>query len=243
MKKLYSTAGVCLVFATLTFLDATARAQAPEESLPRPSIRVTGEATLTAKPDRAEIGIGVVTEAKTAKAAAAENTQRLDAVISGLRKALGPSADIKTTGYSLQPIYSAPKPGAARAVEGYSATNIVQVRTEDLTQVGAIIDLATQSGANKIHSLVFTLKDEQSIRTQALREAAVRAREKADAIASALGAKIIRVLLAEESGPVVRPMLRESFAMAAESRVVPTPVEPGTIEVHATVTLTVEISP
>jgi uncharacterized protein YggE len=58
-------------------------------------------------------------------------------------------------------------------------------------------------------------------------------------MAAALGMKLGRVLMAEEgpSQPPVRPMMARAAAMAAA----PTPVEPGLIEVRATVTLTIAL--
>jgi uncharacterized protein YggE len=228
--------------AMLAWFASTAWGQGSMDKPVYPSIRVTGEGTVTAKPDQAQIDIGVVTEAQNAQAAATENAKKLDAVLAELRKALGPGADIKTTSYALTPIYHYPKEGGSPTITGYSATNVIQLKTTDLTQVGKIIDTAAQSSANRIQSLQFTLKDEQAAHLQALREAIAKARAKAEAMASALGLKIVRVLSVEEGGPPVRPV----YAAAMQARAaapVQTPVEPGTIEVRATVTLSVEIAP
>lgn len=228
--------------AAISAVHAEALAQDPADKPVRPTIRVTGEATVTAKPDRAEINIGVLTQATTGQAAATQNAQKQDAVLSELRKVLGLAAEIKTISYSLSPNYRYPKEGGQPTIAGYTASNIVQVTTNDLAQVGKVIDVATQSGANTVQSLRFTLKDEQRVRAQALGEAAIRARGKADALASALGLKIVRVLHIDEGG-VTMPLPMNTRAFSAEAGVaVATPVESGTIDVHATVTLTVEIA-
>jgi uncharacterized protein YggE len=236
-----------IIYSYLTLLllmlpGGAALAQEPSDRAARPSIRVTGEATVSAKPDQAQIDIGVVTQAQTAQAAATQNAQRLDTVLNDLRRTLGAVAEIKTISYSLTPNYRYPKEGGTPTVTGYTATNVLQVKTGDLAQVGKVIDLATQSGANQIHRLQFTLKDEQAVRAQALREAATKARGKAEAIASALGLKIARVLLVEESSPIVRPLAADMAVERLTSAAPPTPVEPGTIEVRAIITLTVEVS-
>ena len=228
--------------AMLAWLVSAAWGQELMDKPAYPSIRVTGEAAVTTKPDQAQIDVGVVTEAKNAQAAAAENAERLDAVLAELRKALGPEADIKSTSYSLTPVYHYSKEGGTPTITGYSATNVIQVKTNELTQVGKIIDTATQSSANRIQSLQFTLKDEQAVYIQALREAVAKARAKGEAIASALGLKIVRVLSVEEGGPLSRPVYAEGMQARAAAPV-QTPVEPGTIEVRARVTLTVEIAP
>lgn len=240
MKKTRKMIDVLLILIALIMLNATATAQDTPERNPRPSIRVIGEATITAKPDQAQIDIGVVTQAQNAQDAASQNARKLEAVISALRTTIGAGADIKTISYSLNPNYRYPERGGQPTITGYTASNIVQVTLGDLTQVGKIIDVATQSGSNNIQSLRFMLKNEQASRAQALREAATKARAKADALASALGVRIQRVLFIEESGQAVPiPMYARAEMGAAAAQ---TPVEAGTIDVRATVILTVEIT-
>lgn len=240
-------------------IPAVARAQEPGERPFPPEIRVTADASIAAKPDRATIEIGVVTDAKTAQAAAAQNAKRVGAVISALRAvlpaadnesapgdtpppgaAMASPAEITTVGYSLDPVYNRPKPGSNPVITSYSAANTVRVTTDDLAVVGRLIDGAMGAGANRINRLAFTLQDEQPLMMKALQQAAARAKGKAEAIAAALGVRIVRVLQVEENGPPVRPverMLRFSAAAPEET----TPVESGTIDVTATVTLTVEV--
>jgi uncharacterized protein YggE len=224
----------------LTLLVAVVAAQEPSERPTPPSIRVSGEATVTVQPDQARIDIGVTTQAQTAQAAAANNAQRLDMVIAELRRALGSGAEIKTISYSLNPDYRYPKGGGRPTITGYTATNVVRVTLNDLTRIGQVIDAATQSGANQVQRLQFTLKDEQAAQSQALRAAAVKAKAQAESLAQALGLKIGRVLSVVESSGGVQPIMRDVTLARAEASA-STPVEPGTIEVRATVTLTVEI--
>ena len=232
------------IVSALVASNGYAQAEASSERrAPKPSIRTSGEATVTAKPDRAIIDLGVVAQAQTAQAAAAQNATRLDAVLRELKSAAGPGAEIKTTSYSLEPNYRYPKPGGPPEISGYTARNVVEVTSGDLESVGKIIDTVTKSGANTIDRLQFTLKDEQPARAQALREASVKARANADAIAGALGVKIAGILFAEEEAGAMQPP-RPMFARAAmaEAMAAPTPVVAGTLEIHGTVTLTVEIT-
>ena len=232
--------GLSILFTLALFNGNLFARQDAQDKNPRPSIRVTGEATITTKPDQAEIDIGVVTQAQNAQDAATQNAQKVDAVLAALRNAIGAGADIKTVGYSLNPNYRYPERGGQPTITGYTASNTVQVKTSTLTQVGKIIDVSTQSGANNIQALRFTLKDEQAARAQALKEAALKARAKADALASALGLRIQRVLFVEEQGQTTPIPMYAKAAM--EAGVGQTPVEPGTIDVRATVTLTVEVA-
>ncbi len=222
----------------LTLGAVQAVAQDSTDKLP-PSIRTSGEAVVTAKPDRANIDIGVVTQADTSQAAVAQNAQKLKATLARLRQLLGSSADIKTISYNVSPTYRYPKEGGEPTITGYTAQNIVRITLDDLTKVGNVIDTATQSGANRVQNLQFTLKDEATVQAQALRLAAVQARSKAQTLATALGLQIRRVLSVVESGSPIIPVRDVAYARVAEAS--QTPIEPGTIEVRASVSYTVEV--
>jgi len=122
----------------------------------------------------------------------------------------------------------------------------VQVTLDDLGKIGAVIDAATQAGANRIQGIQFTLRDQDAVRAQALREAATRARAEVDVLAAALGVKVLRILSVEESSPRLMPLRvyngAASRAMAADAAA-PTPVEAGTLDITADVTLSVEVGP
>ncbi|HOK47594.1 MAG TPA: SIMPL domain-containing protein, partial [Bryobacteraceae bacterium] len=119
-------------------------AQAPP---PPPYIQAFGEGVVAVAPDQAHIAVGVVTQAATAEAAGTQNAERADAVIRELRRVAGPNAEIRTAGYSLEPMYRSPR-DAAPEISGYTARNTVLVTTSDLKSVGPIIDAAMKAGAN-----------------------------------------------------------------------------------------------
>ena len=111
----------------------------------------------------------------------------------------------------------------------------------DLPLLGKVIDAACDSGANNINGVSFSLKDETHARNQALAEAAMKARAAAEAIAKALNVQVVGVLQAETSqAPIVRPLTR-SFAANALPQAMPTPIEPGDLDIHASVTVTLEV--
>jgi uncharacterized protein len=231
---------VCLVVAMVAATAAWADAQPAQDKSGRPYIRATGEATVSAKPDRARLEIGVVTEAGNAQNAAAQNATQTESMVTALRRSLGQTAEIHTSGYSLTPNFRYSKDGGQPTLSGYTASNTVAIVTDDLAKVGKVIDAGTQAGANNVRGLEFQLKDETPVRAQALTEAARKARAAAEAMAAALGLKVVRVLSAEEGRPpqVIRPM-----AMAMKAAPSPTPIESGNIQVQASVTVTVEVAP
>lgn len=217
-----------------------------QDSLPRvPSVVAQGEATIQARPDEARVSVGVVTQAPTAQAAGGLNAKQTAELIAQLKNALGTNADIRTQHYSIYPNYTHPKEGRAPVISGYTANNTVEVRLTDLAKVGNVVDVSTRAGANNINGVQFTLRDEQKFRADALRQAAIKAKANADALAAALGLKVIRVLRVQASdSPPVYPMAAMKMArMAAEDAAVPTPMEPGTITLRATVEVTEEVGP
>ena len=228
-----------LMLAALLGLHSSASAQAE-----RPQIRVTGRATVSVQPEQASVDVGVVTEAPEAKDAARLNAEKLDAVLKAIRNALGSAAKLETLSYSLNPVYRYPQPRTEPVLAGYSASNVVRVKQLALDKVGEVIDLATSSGANSVSNIAFGLRDEAAAKARALREAAIDARAKADALADALGLQVLGVLSVSEGEPdIVRPMPMYRAEMAMAQADAPTPVEAGAIEVRASVTLVVLINP
>lgn len=225
------------------FLSVSTVYGQPVAERPRPpSITVNGEATIAAEPDQAQIDIGVFTQARTAPDASRENAERLARVLAEVKKLLSKADEVKTSGYSLNPQYRYPQGGKPEIV-GYTANNIVRIKTSKLDDVGKLIDAAMQAGANNINRLLFTLKDEEAARLDALRQASAKAKAKAEAIAASLGLKILRISSVTEGERSFQPIFRQApmargEALAAQA---PTPVEPGTVDVRSTVSLTAEV--
>jgi hypothetical protein len=236
MKKIFFAFGLFALFAT------TAQAQQRDDRPRPPSITVSGEATISAEPDLAQIDIGVVTQAPSAPEASKENAERLTRVLTEVKKILGKDDEAKTSGYSLTPTYRYPKGGKPEIV-GYNASNTVRIKSVRLDQVGRLIDAAMQAGANNVNRLVFTLKDEQAAQLDALRAASAKAKVKAEAIAGSLGLKIVKIASITEGERAIQPVFRQTMAARGEAlAAAPTPVEPGTVEIRSTVTLTAEVS-
>ena len=234
----------------VSVLFGVAAAMAPafaQQAAPAPSsIRVTGESKVTARPDRVQIDLGVTTRAAHSQEAASENARQVDAVLAAVKQAAGPAAVLKTISYALSPNYLYHSSGGEPTITGYTASNVVQVQLDDLARIGSVIDSATQAGANHVQGVQFTLRDQDAVRATALREAALRARAEAEVLAGALGLKVLRVLSVEEQSPQVMPvryMPAPRAGLASASAAVSTPVEAGTLDISAEVTLTVEVAP
>jgi len=207
-------------------------------------VAVTGEATVQAEPDTAVVTVAVVTQNASASEAQAENASKTDAVVRAVRAAAGTGAEVRTSGYSLQPQY-AYREGAPPTITSYIVRNAVTVTTGELNRAGAVIDAASRAGANSVDGLSFTLRNDVQARRRALSEATREALSKARTVATTLGGSVVRVVEVQEAGafrPPV-PVYTAEFGRTAvtSQAAAPTPVEPGSLEIRAQVQLVAEV--
>lgn len=196
-------------------------------------------------PDRVYIDIGVTTQAQRSQAATSQNAARISAVVAAVKRASGPTVQLTTTEYAVSPSYHYPRGGGTPTIVGYTASNVVRVRLDDLTRIGRVIDAATEAGSNNVQDIRFALRDEQAARSEALRKAALNARQDAQALVDALGLRVVRILSVSEQSPRIAPapVYPQAMDMRLAAAAPATPVEAGSIDVNATVTLTVEVAP
>ncbi len=201
----------------------------------RPYVRASGDATVSARPDQAKLSASVVTSGNTAQEAADKNATIMTSVIAQLRTVVGNSPDvIKSTGYSVYPVTRTVN--GSTLVTSYTAQNTVEVTLGNILLASRVIDTAVAAGATNIGSLVFELADPNPSRVEALKKAAQLAKTKAEAIASALGMRLGNITVLEETGGIgIRTFSVGTASLAA------TPVQPGLVDVSATVTLQADI--
>ncbi len=209
-------------------------AQATVVAASSKGVFVSGQGEVTVKPDVAYVELGVETQRKTALEAQRENAKISERVVDRL-VSLGLSRDkIETTRLSLYPIRNRNK-SDEDIVTGYRATNQVRVTISALDRVGQIIDGAVDAGANTVNDIVFSVKDLSKFKAEALKEAARDARERAEAIASALGLKVAGVIsISDEGVPVImtsRPYELRGAGEWDQAKAL-TPVEPGDVRIH-----------
>jgi uncharacterized protein YggE len=168
----------------------------------------------------------------------------MNAVIDALVSAGIPKDQMKTTGYSIYPVYQDSTGLLNPKIKTYQVTNTLQVTLKDVNQTGTVIDTAVTSGINTVSSIQFMLSDEQAqtLRSDALKKAVTLARADADVVAAALGVNITGTQSADISQgymPVVYDTYRAEAAITKSA--VPTPIQPGDVTVTAQVTITYSI--
>ncbi|HVE58239.1 MAG TPA: SIMPL domain-containing protein, partial [Pyrinomonadaceae bacterium] len=230
-----------VVFAAALYLYRPA----PSNNYTR--VTVVGESQTEVPPDTAVVSFSVVTQNANAVTAQQENARKIEAVLKALENTTnGAKQEVKTSNYSLSPEQDYSGSGMPKII-GYEARNTVTVTTDNLNQVGALIDAATKAGANSVEGISFVLRDDSSKRGDALGTATKQAMTKAESIAASLGGKIVRVVETVEGGATPTPVIYQNSTAAANSNATfakpefRTQIQAGSINVRGQVTLVVEI--
>ena len=242
MKRLLTTIwATTLILSVATILHAQTATPGTSDTRRATRITVGGDAIVQAQPDTAILTISVVTQGRRAIDAQQENATKTDAVMQALKAAAGPSAEIKTSGYSVQPqrVYRENQPPT---ITGYEARNTITVTLGDLKKVADVIDASSQAGANDIAGIAFTLRQDRPARDQALRQATREAMSKAEVVANALGRKVTRIVEVQEEGFVRPPQpvyQAEAFMVKRDNAA--TPIEVGSLDITSRVLLIAEV--
>ena len=218
-----------------TLLSVPALAQ----TAPPAAITVTGEATVSAAPDLAQIDGGVSSDAKTAREASDANNAAMGKILLALKGAGIAENDFQTSRLSLQPQYAPNRTGPFLVV-GYRASNRVTVRLREPNKLASVIDTLVSAGANDIGGIAFTVSSASKLLDGAREQAIADARRKAEIYAKAAGVSLgAPVNISEESSPVPAPFRKNIATMAAA----PAPVSPGEETLQVTVSVSWAIKP
>ncbi len=200
-----------------------------------PAISVSGEASVSAPPDLAQIDAGVASDAKTAREAAEANNAAMAKVLQSLKTAGIADKDYQTSRLSLQPQYAPNRPGQATVI-GYRASNRVTIKVHDVSKVAGVIDALVGAGANDVGNIYFTVAEPSKLLDEAREKAVADARRKAEIYAKAAGVTLGQPLsIAEDGAPA--PVFRAK-TFAAPMAAAPTPVAQGEETLSVTVNVT-----
>jgi len=228
MRRLAIAAAALAALSALAATLRTGDAAAVEPGAAG-GITVQGSATESGAPTKAELSLGVESRSETAKGALAANSTAMRKVLAAIRAAGG--KDLRTQSVWLSSVYGDNGP------QGFSATNTVTA-TIEVGKAGALIDAAVAAGANQVSGPSMSAADQEALYRTALKAAVADARERAEALAAAGGVTLGRVTAIVEGGGSA-PM---PIGMAAKAADASTPIEPGTQDVTAQVSVTFAIS-
>jgi uncharacterized protein YggE len=227
------------LFVPLLLALATQTPGAPQTTN-EPVVVTTGEGVVKTAPDRVWVTIAAESRAKSPREAQRANVDAMKAVFDKL-KAMGLPADaIRTSGYDLQPQFD--YVNGRQSLREYLARNSIEVRVDDVTRAGEVLDAAVGSGATSVSGVRFDLKDRSAAEREALKKAVADARGRADAAAAGASMRVDRIVRIEEQRmmiPEPRPMMMARQSMVADAA--GPPMSPGELEIRVTVTMTSSI--
>jgi uncharacterized protein len=197
-------------------------------------ITVSGEGSVLAAPNRATATVGVRTENQNLQNAQSENAEKSNAMLAALQNLGISKDDIKTADFRIDPIYT--YEDGKQFFQGYRVTHLYSITIRNIAQAGLIIDTAVENGANEIMNIQFSVAEPQELYNRALSMAVVDSYNKAQTVARTLGIQtaISPLSITEETlKGLPGPFLVASLDTSSGSG---TPIEPGQLEIKATVT-------
>lgn len=225
---------IAIVIVALVFMG--------QKNEPQNQFSVSATGKVFARPDIANINIGLKTEIKkTAAEAVKENTDKMNTIIRALKELEIEEKDIQTTNYFLNPVYDWTETTGQR-LKGYEVSQNVTVKIRELEKIGETIAMTTAKGANQVGNISFTIDDEFALRNEARDKAIQKAKEKAEQIVAATGMKLGKIVNVYESQsyyPTPINYAREmSYGLGAKDEASAAPeIQVGQNEVQVEVTV------
>ena len=200
------------------------------------TVGVGADATVERAPDEATVTVADVGRGETAAAARNDVSGDADAVRDALESE---GATVTASRFSVSPEYDYGDGG--RELVGYVAVHTVEAETSDVDTVGALVDAAVDSGADRVDGITYGLSDETraEARDEALTTAMERARGDATTLAAAedRGVGDAVTIQTSQSG---QPVVRAEYATAADTGG-QTEISPGPVTVEVSVQVTYEL--
>ena len=175
-----------LIRAVIAFLLLSGMVVAQDKALPR-VVRVTGTSDVRVVPDRAVIEIGVEKQDASATVAKRAADDAARCILADLRANGIGEKDMQTTFLSLQPQFNYRK---GMKISYFVASQTLTITLRDLSRLDVIVESLIKAGGNRIDSIEYETSDMRKYRDQARDLAVKAAREKAQALAHALGQEI-----------------------------------------------------
>jgi uncharacterized protein YggE len=232
MRRLFPLVLVAAAVLAVAAFAGIGRPEAARGEVATPdTVTTLGHGVITVAPDEATVTAGVHTQAASASAALADNARLMNAAIAALKAAGG--KDLQTQQVSLYPQTS-----PEGQVTAYVADNSVSAKTK-IADSGKLIDAAVGAGANTVGGPTLGVSDRDARYRDALGKAVHDARLKAEALAKAGGFGVGPISsVTEQSGGGPTPVFQ---AIGAAAKDASTPIEPGTADIGADVSVTFRI--
>jgi uncharacterized protein len=212
------------------YLPPYKHANAPK----RRFMKVYGESTLSIKPDRATVQLGVEMRNLDLSLAQQESSRVIQQVTQALFGLGFHSSTIQTSDYTILPIYD--YVDGSQQFKGYQVTHMLSLTVENIEQIGVVLDTAVRNGANRVLNIQFTVTQIDAYYQHSLKKALENALTKAQVIAQSMRLTLdyIPAQITEQTLPPPA-MPFHTFSGTEIAHAQSTPVQPGNIEIEAKV--------
>ncbi|WP_396627128.1 SIMPL domain-containing protein [Luteitalea sp.] len=218
---------------------APARAQtAMSHSSTQDLVIAAGEGLVKRAPDQAFVTVASESRSNQPREAQARNAEVATAIRQRLAGFNLPGDALRTVSVDMQPQFD--WANGKQTLRGYLASNVIEVRLDDVARVGEVVDAVIAAGATRVAGVRFTLKDMAGAEQEALKLASAAALARAKAMASGVGRSVDRVVRLDETGRDMggpQPVMMRAMAAPAAADMPSTPVTAGEVEVRVSVTL------
>lgn len=205
---------------------------------------VTGEGTISVKPDIAYVSVGIQKNSSTVKQVQTQINEVTNKIIAGLKTVGIDSKNIQTENYSINPNYD--WSSGNQKITGYTANSQLKIKITDLDKINDVIDTATTNGANQVNNITLDVDNRDAAEETARKDAVAQATKKAEVAAKIAGfklGKIIGYYETSDNSNLVRPVAYSlKGAGAATDQAISTNVQTGSEEVKITVNLSYQIN-
>ena len=203
------------------------------------TITIDAIGKVTAKPDIAELSVGMDSIAPTVAEAQKKNTEVMNNLIAKI-KALGvEEKDIQTANYNIYPQYDYTETGSK--LKGYQVSQSVTIKIRNLANSEKILALAGGAGANNVGGLQFTIDDRDVYKAEARKQAMEKIAIKAKEISKSLGVRFVGVVSYNEyeNSGANYPVYDLMKGMGGGPEAAPAPaIQVGSTEVNLSVNVT-----
>lgn len=181
-------------------------------------IQVSAEGKAKGVPDVSKITAGVEVTKPTAVAAQTEATTVLDKIMAAAKAKGVAEKDIQTESISTSPKYDYQ---SGKTVSGYYGRGVATITVREIAKAQEALDAVSAAGANSVYGPQLTFSDERllSLENEARETAVKNAKDKAEKLAVAGGAKVGKVISIDEqpSGGRYYPMFATESAADLKS--------------------------